>query len=102
MSRLQKIPNTVIRKKMQAEQSILDRIQRRQLKWHGHILRMEDSHWPKKIYQWTPHGRRRRVRPQQSWRNQVTVFMKSRNMEEDMAEDRHLWRLGVDGLLLAV
>ena len=28
---------------MQAEQSILDTIQRRQLKWHGHKLRMEDS-----------------------------------------------------------
>ena len=25
---------------MQAEQSILDRIQRRQLKWHGHLLRI--------------------------------------------------------------
>ena len=50
VSRLQKIPNTTIRSKMQAEQSILDRIQRRQLKWYGHLLRMEDSHWPKKIY----------------------------------------------------
>ena len=83
VSRLQKIPNTAIRTKMQAEQSILDRIQRRQLKWYGHLLRMEDSRWSKKIYQWTPHGRRRRGRPQQSWRNQVTDFMKSRNMEED-------------------
>ena len=27
---------------MQAEQSILGRIQRRQLKWYGHLLRMED------------------------------------------------------------
>ena len=45
---------------------------------------------------------RRRGRPQQSWRNQVTDFMRSRNMEEDMTEDRHLWRLGVDGRLLAV
>ena len=26
----------------------------------------------------------------QSWRHQVTDFMKNRNMEEDMAEDRHL------------
>ena len=33
VSRLQKIPNTAIRNKMQAEKSILDRIQRRQLKW---------------------------------------------------------------------
>ena len=30
MSRLQKIPNTAVRNKVQAEQSILDRIQRRQ------------------------------------------------------------------------
>ena len=35
---------------MQAEKSILDRIQRRQLKWYGHLLRMakEDlsvEHW---------------------------------------------------------
>ena len=78
--RLQKIPNTTIRSNKQAEQSILDRIQRRQLKWYGHLLRMEDSCWQKKIYQWTPHGRRR-GRPQQSWRNQVMDFMRSRNME---------------------
>ena len=63
---------------------------------------MQDSRWTKMIYQWTPHGRRRRGRPQLSWRNQVTDFMKSKGMEEDMAEDRHLWRLGVDGRLLAV
>ena len=56
----------------------------------------------KKIYQWTPHGRRRRGRPQQSWMNQVTHFTRNRNMEEDMAEDGHLRRLGVDGRLLAV
>ena len=95
VSRLHKIPNTAIRNKMQAEQSILDRIQRRQLKWYGHLLRMEDSRWPKKIYQWKLHGRRRRGRPQLSWKNQVKDFMKSRGMEEDMAENRHLWRLGV-------
>ena len=39
-------------------------IQRRRLKWYGHLLRMEDSRLPKKIYQWTPHGRRIRGRPQ--------------------------------------
>ena len=44
----------------------------------------------------------RRGRPQQSWKNQVTGFMKSRNMEEDMAENRHLWRLGGDGRILPI
>ena len=33
---------------------------------------------------WTPHCRSRRVR--QSWRNQVTDFMRSRNIEEDMTD----------------
>ena len=33
---------------------------------------------------------------------QVKDFMKSRNVEEDMAEDTNLWRLGVDGRLLDV
>ena len=79
MSRLQKIPTTTIRSKMQAEQSILDR-----------------------IYQWTPHGRRRRERPQQSWKNQMMVFTRSGNMEENTADDRHLWRSGVDERFLAV
>ena len=32
---LQEVPNTAIMSKMQAEQSILDRIQKRQLKWYG-------------------------------------------------------------------
>ena len=49
VSRLQKIQNTVIRSKMQEKQSILDSIQRRQLKWYGHLIRMKDNHWPKKI-----------------------------------------------------
>jgi hypothetical protein len=46
---------------------------------------MENSLLPKKIYQWTPHGRRRRGRPQKSWKNQMRDFMRSRKMEEDMA-----------------
>ena len=43
---------------MQAEQSILDRIQRTHLKCCGNLLRIEDRRWPKKIFQWTPYGRR--------------------------------------------
>ena len=83
MSRLQKISNTTISSKMQAAQSILDRIQRSKLRWYGNHLRMEDSRWPKT--RWTPHSRRRRGRLQQSWKNQVTDFISSKNMIEDAA-----------------
>ena len=40
----------------------------------------------------TPHDRRRKGRPQQSWKNQVMEFMRSKNTEEDMTEDGHIWR----------
>ena len=62
---------------------------------------MNDSHWPK-IYQWTPHDKKKRERPQQSWKSQVKDFMRSRNMEEDMAENRQLWHLGMDRQNLVV
>ena len=57
---------------------------------------MEDSHWPKNTYHWTPYGRRRRERSHQSWKNQETDFMRSRNMKEKMADDRYISRLGID------
>ena len=47
-------------------------------------------------------GRRKKGRSQQSWRNQVTDFMRIRNMEEDMAEDIRFWRLGMHRHLLVV
>ena len=59
------------------------------------------SRWPNKIYQWTPVGGKEE-RSQQSWKNQAINFTRSRNMDENMAEERHFWRLGVDGRLLAV
>ena len=40
--------------------------------------------------------RTRRGRPEQSWKNKMTAFMRSRNVEEVMAENIHLWRLGID------
>ena len=57
---------------------------------------------PKTIYQWTLHGRGKRGRPQQSWKDQVTDFMRGGNMKENMAEEGHFWRLGMDRRLLAV
>ena len=82
---------------MQAEQSILDRIQRWQLEWYEHLLKMEYSH-----LQWSPHGRRRRGKQQQSWKTQVADFVRNRNMEEGMGEDKPFWCLAMDRRLLAV
>ena len=49
---------------------------RRQMKWYGHFLRTEDSHWPMKIYQWTPNDRRRRgrIKRRTLWEAEIEIF----------------------------
>ena len=67
---------------MQVEQLIIDRIQRKQLKWHGTLLRMDGSRWPKKTHQGRQIYDRRTRRPQQPWKKEVTDFLRSINLEE--------------------
>ena len=63
---------------------MLDRVQRRQLKWYGQLVRMDDIRW-QKIYRWTSDGRRRKGRPQ-SWKNQATDFIRNIDMEDVTGE----------------
>ena len=48
-SRLLKVRNEVIREKMRVTQTILERMENSMLKWYGHLVRMEDKRWPKRI-----------------------------------------------------
>jgi hypothetical protein len=45
-------------------QTILERMENNMLKWYGHVVRMKDSRWPKRIMTWSSGGRRRRGRPE--------------------------------------
>ena len=69
---------------MQAEQSILDKIQGRQHKWK--IV----------VGQWIPHGRRRRGRPEQSWKNQNDGFQENQKHGRRYGKCGHLWCLGMN------
>jgi hypothetical protein len=48
-----------IRTRMNAEESIIDRIENKGLSWFGHVLGMEEERWPKRLYQWKPPGKRK-------------------------------------------
>jgi hypothetical protein len=48
-----KVRNEVIREKMGVTQTILERMENNT---YGHILRMEDNRWPKRIMTWSPEG----------------------------------------------
>jgi len=47
LSRKDKIRNTIIKQKMNVTRSLLDDINTTQLKWYGHVQRMEEGRLPK-------------------------------------------------------
>lgn len=94
-SRLERVRNEDIRKKMHAEETIINRIEKKGLTWFGHVLRMEDARWPKRMFTWKPPGKNKRGRPRKSWNEGMRKALEDRQMREDMAQDRQAWRLGV-------
>jgi hypothetical protein len=63
------VPNEEIRRIMQAEETVLDRIEARKRRWFGRVMRMPEERWPAIIHSWIPPERRKRGRPRRSWRS---------------------------------
>jgi hypothetical protein len=59
-SKLERVPNEEYRRIMQAEETVLDRIESRKLRWFRHVMRMPEERWPAIIHSWIPLGRRKR------------------------------------------
>ena len=49
ISRKDKIRNNIIKPKMNVTRSLLEDIKTKQLKWYGHVQRMEEGRLPKKL-----------------------------------------------------
>ena len=54
ISRKDKIWNTIIKQKMNVTRSLLDDIKTQQLKWYGHVQRMEEGRLPKRSNEMEP------------------------------------------------
>ena len=52
------IKQTKIRKIMEAEESIMERVEKKAKRWLGQVLSMEEEKWLKQLYQWKPKGSR--------------------------------------------
>ena len=48
------IRNNIIKQKMNITRSLLEDIKTKQLKWYGHVQRMEEGRLPKKSYEMEP------------------------------------------------
>lgn len=82
ISRLEHVRNTRIREIVGERETILDTIDNKRLIWYGHLLRMNENRWPKKVYQWTPPEKRKRGRPPRRWKQDIEETMNSRGLQE--------------------
>ena len=78
------------------EKEMMQIIRQRRLRWVGHIFRMKDNRIPKCVHKWNPPGKRKRGRPNLSWRESVGRDLKNGGLSwmeaEELAQDRRTWQ----------
>ena len=70
VTRMDRIRNVDIRNELEIE-DILNLIERGQLRWFGHVKRMENARYPRKVLEWQPDGTRPAGRLKKRWRENV-------------------------------
>ena len=92
-----KIRSEVIRQKLQVE-NVLDFIEKSQLRWYGHVKRMDTSRYPRKYLDWKPAGKRSRGRPRNRWIQNIGDGIRRRGKtfeeidETELYDDKKKWR----------
>ena len=94
VSRLDHVRNEEIRRRVQRDKDIMDTINMKRLIWYGHVQRMPEERWPKKMLDWIPNRRRKRGRPRRAWRENIQLEMEWRNLQYGDWENRKEWRAG--------
>jgi len=87
ISRKDNIRNIIIEQKMN-----VDDIKTKQLKWYGHIQRMEERRLLKEVMKWSPPGRRKRGRPKLTLAEGIRGLMGEKGLMEEDWNDRGNWR----------
>ena len=90
VTRMDTIRNVDIRNELEIE-DILKFIERGQLRWFGHVKRMENDRYPRKFLEWQPEGTRPVGRPKKRWRENVDSAMHRRGYSLQQVEDDRLY-----------
>ena len=77
---------------MIVSRSLLDDNNTKQLKWCGHVQRMEEGRLPQKVMNWSPPGRRKRGRPKVTWAEGIRGLLGEKGLMEGDWNDRDNWR----------
>ena len=82
---------------------LLLRLERSQLRWFGHLVRMPLERLPREVLEARPTGRRPRGRPRTRWRDYIDSLASYhlgilQEEVEDVARDREVWSFLVEML----
>lgn len=100
VTRMDRIRNDVIRKQLKV-QPVLKRIEDCQLRWYGHLRRMNEERPVKKIWEAKRQERRNRGRPMTTWDASLEKLMGDRGITRTqaaiMARSKREWRKFIYG-----
>ena len=71
-SRRERIRNTTTRKELGAEETVVEKIQKRRLKWFGHLERMDSRRLPIAALHGHVEGERSRGRQRETWMDNMS------------------------------
>lgn len=98
VTRRDRIRNENIRRELGVK-SILTVIEEGQLRWYGHVRRMDDTRIPKRWFDWRPSTRRPVGRPRKRWMGNIEEAVEQRRStlqdieRRRLFDDRRAWRL---------
>jgi hypothetical protein len=93
--RMKRIKNEHIKEIMgvKREPDTIDIIEKKILKWYGHVKRMPEEKIPKLIMELIPEERKKRGRQRKTWMEGVQAAMTARNLKQDQWRNWEEWRL---------
>ncbi|KAJ8011838.1 hypothetical protein DPEC_G00062440 [Dallia pectoralis] len=90
-----RVRSSIIREELGVEPLLLC-IERSQLRWFGHLVRMPPGRLPREVFQARPAGRRPRGRPRTRWRDYISTLAWERlgipqSELANVAREREVW-----------
>ena len=70
-------------------------LRRGRLRWFGHVERMEDSNWVKRVRNVNVEGAVTRGRPKKTWDEVIQRDLRYMNLNRETARDRAVWRAAI-------
>lgn len=74
---------------------IADATRCNRLQWFGHINRMENCNWPRKILDFQIEGRHTRGKPKKRWMDNIREDLGQLGLKQEVAQNRTEWRRAI-------